>query len=145
MRTVAQVLAQCDAYLGKPVRVAGYLVDCGGYECHLFPNATAAKAMGEAWKRRETIMRQVTRGAKLDRVELNNADERVDALWPIGIGGAPGFDLKAAPLQQSYVVISGRMDDGSCDGRGGTDRSPGIHPTDIRAWTTAEGAPANIN
>ena len=58
----------------------------------------------------------------------------------IGIGFEEGFDRKAKPLQNQYVVITGRVDDASCDGVGGTDRSPGIHPTDIRPWTRAVSA-----
>jgi hypothetical protein len=75
--------------------------------------------------------------------QLREAWSRAWAIPLIGVGGNKTFDQKAAPFQQSYVVISGTIATDSCDGRGGTDRSPGINPIDIRAWTTSEGAPAN--
>jgi hypothetical protein len=109
---VAAVLAQCDAYLGKPVQVVGYIGDCGGNSCVLFADEAAAK------------------GSQLNRATA------------IGVGSAEGFDDKAAALQNSDVVITGTIDAKSCTGEGGLDRSAGIHPTDIRAWTPP-GAPAN--
>ena len=33
--TVDKLLAQCDAFKGKPVQLVGYLGECGGYDCHL--------------------------------------------------------------------------------------------------------------
>lgn len=111
---VTELLANCDAHLGKPVQVAGYLGACAGYDCHLYADA-AAKA-GSTFE---------TRSAE------------------IGIGGSESFDRKAAPFQNRYVVLSGTVAKDSCTGAGGTDRSPGINPTDIRAWTPSEGAPAN--
>jgi hypothetical protein len=42
------------------------------------------------------------------------------------------------------VVVTGRIDDDSCDGKGGTDRSPGLHPTDIRASAETEAGPAKL-
>jgi len=43
------------------------------------------------------------------------------------------------------VILTGRMDQNSCDGQGGTDRSRGLHPTDVRVWTKAAGAPADAD
>lgn len=60
----------------------------------------------------------------------------------IGVASNGDFDAKAAPFQREDVVITGTMDKTSCTGEGGTDRSPGIIPTDIRAWTP-DGAPGN--
>jgi hypothetical protein len=111
-----ELLSQCDAFKGKAVQVGGYLDDCAGYSCHLL----TGKPGSDRW------------------VTL------VDGRSEIGIGGDEAFDRKAAPLQHSYVVITGRVDDHSCDGRGGTDRSAGIHPTDIRASTVDEAAPARL-
>lgn len=111
LRTVRQIIAQCDTFLGKTVRAAGYLGECGGYDCQLFANSRGWDASGPAD-------------------------------YPIGIGFAESFDRKAAPFQHSYVVITGRVAKDSCTGAGGTDRSFGIAPTDIRAWAQSEGAPA---
>lgn len=104
MVTVAQILAQCDAFKGQPVQAAGYLAECHGYDCHLFTD----KKGRETWS-------------------FGSNSE-------IGIGGGHAFDLKAAPFQNSYVVITGRVDKDNCSGAGGADRSVGIEPTDIRAW-----------
>jgi hypothetical protein len=137
---VAKVLAQCDSFRGKIARVAGYLGECAGYSCHLFPDAAAAKAFDDAWRAMGLAQREG--GNNRENVKLREAWERINALWPMGVGWAEAFDRKAAPFQGSYVVITGRVVSGDCTGRGGTDRSPGIEPTDIRAWTAAEGAPA---
>jgi hypothetical protein len=117
--TTDQYLARCEAVRGTTVQVAGYVARCGGLDCLLYSDKAGADAM-------QTRHRQP------------DATRRF-----IGIGHAEEFDRKAAGFQHSYVVISGRVDDFSCDGSGGTDRSAGIHPTDIRTWTPAEGAPAN--
>ena len=112
LRTVNEIIAQCDKLMGKTVRAAGYLGNCAGYDCHLFtdPRGWDAAGPGE---------------------------------YPgIGIGSEGSFDRKAAPFQHSYVVITGRVAKDNCTSAGGTDRSFGIDPTDIRAWTPSEGAPA---
>jgi hypothetical protein len=120
---VAEILKRCGAFLGKPVQAAGYLATCQGYDCHLF----TSKAGADAWY------------GYINRGEATASEEPKVV---IGIGfESEAFDAKAAPLQRSYVVIAGRMDERSCDGAGGSDRSPGIHPTDVRVWTPAEGAP----
>ena len=110
------------------MQVAGYLGNCAGYDCHLFVDKAG-------WTESTRVLELTKPGGPLP-----------DPPPSIGIGGEnEAFDRKAAPLQNSYVVISGRVDKDSCDGRGGTDRSSGINPTDIRAWTPAEGAPANTH
>ncbi|MDG5489787.1 hypothetical protein NYR55_14275 [Sphingomonas sp. BGYR3] len=128
--TVSEVLESCKAYLGKAVRVAGYLGDCAGYDCHLFSD----KAEKVKWDRYIAAISQ-------PRIILADLREP-EKVMSVGFTDE-AWDRKAEKFQQSYVVVSGRMDETSCDGRGGTDRSPGIEPTDIRAWTPAEGAPAN--
>ncbi|MEZ0242004.1 MAG: hypothetical protein ACAH11_01420 [Sphingomonas sp.] len=110
---VAALLAQCDSYLGKTVEVVGYIGECGGYSCILFADQAAAAKPF------------ANRGAA------------------IGVGGNEAFDAKAGPLQNSDVVITGTMDKKNCTGEGGTDRSAGLIPTDIRAWTSPGGAPGN--
>ena len=134
--TVDQLRAQCETIKGKPVQLAGYLGECSGYDCHLAADKDRHRAWVEAFN--------ATRGIdRADGKKMVAAWDRVNALWPVGIGSAEGFDQKAGPMRNSYVVITGRVDDDTCDGQGGTDRSAGIHPTDIRAWTPAEGAPGN--
>jgi hypothetical protein len=108
--TVDKYLAQCESLKGKPVRLAGYLGTCGGYDCHLVSDPSHLNAFDRPW---------------------------------IGLGGSDAFDKAAAPFQNSYVVITGVVDRDSCTGEGGTDRSTGIEPTDIRSWPPSEGAPAN--
>ena len=132
--TVDKLLAQCDAFKGKPVQLAGYLGQCAGYECHLAADKARWAALLSALKDTRTSQSHAKQGEALSRVH---------ALRPIGVGGDAAFDRKAAPFQQSYVVITGTIAKDSCDGGGGTDRSYGIKPTDIRAWKKSEGAPAN--
>lgn len=115
--TALEFLEQCVSLKGKQVAVSGYLDICGGYECHL----STGKPGSDRW--------------------IATPDGRTS----IGIGGNnEAFDRKAARLQSSYVVITGQVDDHSCDGNGGTDRSAGIHPIDIRASTADEAAPAKL-
>ncbi|WP_457312817.1 hypothetical protein [Sphingomonas sp. UYAg733] len=134
----AQILAQCDSFKGKAVRASGYLGKCAGYDCQLFADKKAWRDFTAAWQHMHAI--QTKRETGREEREVWSA---VNAMWPVGIGGNEAFDRKAAPLQHSYVIITGRMAKDSCTGLGGTDRSPGISPTDIRAWTLSEGAPAN--
>lgn len=137
--TVAQYLQQCDALKGKLVGVAGYVGECSGYECTLFPDASGP-AKWHAWVS-ETL-------AAVHR-ERDGLPENRGAIPPapamVGIGGAGAFDRKAANFQNRYVVVTALVDQQNCTGAGGTDRSPGLHPTDIRAWTPSEGAPQNSN
>lgn len=132
--TVDTLLAQCDAFKGKQVQLAGYLGECAGYECFL--------AVDEA---RWADFVSAFNNARGHQSPAKHAEawSRVNALWPVGVGWEEAFDRKAGPLRHSYVVISGAIAKDSCDGRGGTDRSYGINPTDIRAWKKSEGAPAN--
>ncbi|AQR73757.1 hypothetical protein BXU08_08955 [Sphingomonas sp. LM7] len=117
---LTQLLSQCDSFKGKSVQVGGYLDDCAKYSCQLFTGKPGSERF----------------------VAVESAGVARSA---IGIGGDnEAFDQKAAPLQRSYVVVTGRVDDRSCDGQGGTDRSPGLHPSDIRASTMTEAAPAKL-
>jgi len=131
--TVEKLLAQCDAFKGKPVQVAGYLGECAGYECHLAVDEARWAAFVSAFNATH---------AHQSHAKLAEAWSRVRAISLVGVGGDQAFDRKAAPFVQSYVVISGTIAKDSCDGQGGTDRSYGINPTDIRAWKQSEGAPA---
>lgn len=116
---LTRLLSQCDSFQGKTVQVGGYLGNCAGRDCHLITGKPGSDRFvsvesGGVWRSE------------------------------IGIGRDEEFDRKAASLQQSYVVITGRVDEHSCDGQGGTDLSPGLHPSDIRASTLSEAAPAKL-
>ena len=130
--TVGELLAECEAFKGKPVQLAGYLGVCGGYECDLAADETH-------WRTYASAFNAAHRGQLPERRE---AWSRAFAVPLIGVGGNKALDAKASSLQYSYVVISGSIAKDSCDGRGGTDRTSGIDPPDIRAWTRSEGAPA---
>ncbi len=136
--TVDKYLAQCEALKGKPVRLAGYLGECAGYDCHMTASKQAWDSYLAAFKR--------SAGHNTSPEALKTARAALDemqAIPMIGIGGDEAFDRQAAPFQNHYVVITAQVSKDSCTVAGGTDRSAGIEPSDIRAWTPSEGAPAN--
>ena len=136
--TFDRYLAQCDAIKGKAVRVAGYIGTCAGYDCLLFADRAHAQAFGKYI----SAIRDLAREDGRSREEKRAAIDKLKPQIPIGIGQTDDFDRKAEPFQNNYVVISGTVDRDNCTGEGGTDRSFGVLPTDIRAWTSSEGAPA---
>lgn len=138
--TVDRYVAQCEALKGKPVRLAGYLGECAGYDCHMTASKQAWDAYNSAF-RRSAGNKTTPEERKLARAAL----DEMQAIPMIGIGGDEAFDRQAAPFRQRYVVITAQVSKDSCTGEGGTDRSAGIEPSDIRAWTPSEGAPANTN
>lgn len=138
--TVDKYLAQCEALKGKPVRLAGYLGECAGYDCHMTTGRQAWDAYSDAFRRAA----DTTATPEARRAE-REAWEKMQSIPMIGIGGDEAFDRQAAPFQHHYVVITAQVAKDSCTGAGGTDRSAGIEPSDIRAWTPSEGAPANTN
>lgn len=138
--TVDRYLAQCEALRGGQVRVAGYLGNCSGYDCALYADKARARAYFDYFAslaRTTRIEDKAARKAALDKLG--------DAPRSIGIGGDQAFDRKAAPFQNSYVVLTGVVAKDSCTGEGSLDRGWGIDPSHIRAWTPSEGAPANTN
>jgi hypothetical protein len=136
--TVAEVLAHCDAYKGKFVHVAGYLADCGGYDCGVFRNKSHWSDFRKAWADEQRI-------DNADRKANDAAWARIRALWPMGVGFDSGVEPKLTAHNDRYVIIAGRIDKSSCDGSNGMDRSEGIHPADVRVWTKAAGAPADAD
>lgn len=144
--TVNQLVAQCDALKGKPIRLAGYLGGCGGYDCHVAADQASWITFADAFsKGRRVGFGADSRASPQALKEASEAWAKLDTVHLIGVGGDEAFDRKAAPFQNRYVVITGRIADDNCTGEGGTDRSAGIHPTDIRAWTKSEGAPIKAN
>jgi hypothetical protein len=140
LMTVDQYLAACPAILGKQVRVAGYVGECGVYSCVLFAGKPQLDAETR-WTR--AIAEEATR-ASAEHRDADSSKLGDPPKW-IGIGNDRNFDRKVSGFQNSYVVIAGRVDDKNCTGEGGMDRVFGIVPTDIRSWTPAEGAPTNTN
>lgn len=143
--TVGEVLVHCDAYKGKIVRVAGYLDDCGGYSCHIYPNLTRAQSFDAEWQELMRIGKIRTAEGSPDHTAQERVWARLDKIWPMGVGFNPAVEPRLTAHGNRYVIITGRMDEDTCDGRGGTDRSPGIHPTDVRVWKRSEGAPADVD
>lgn len=135
--TVAQYIEQCDALKGKLVSLAGYVEDCGGYSCLLYPDEKGP----EQWRRHFGETRAAAYRAR-DGLPPSGAPITPKPAT-IGIGGTREFDRKAQTFQNRHVVITGLVDTDSCTGEGGTDRSAGLQPTDIRAWNPPERAPAN--
>lgn len=120
--SVAELVPRIDELNGKTVRVAGYLDDCGGYSCDLYPS----KADVAVWDRAFAELRRTNRPVLPELPVLG-----------IGTGDKWEFDAKAAPFTGRYVVITGKVDN-RCrykGERGCTDRSPDLDPTGIAAWT----------
>lgn len=138
--TVDKYLAKCEALKGKPVRLAGYLGECAGYDCHMTASKQAWDSYSDAFKRTAGYQKS-PQALKAARAAL----DQMQAIPMIGIGGDEAFDRQAAPFQHHYVVITAQVAKDSCTGAGGTDRSAGIEPSDIRAWTPSEGAPKTPN
>jgi hypothetical protein len=116
--TVEQVVPRIDELNGQTVSVAGYLADCGGYDCSLYRNKDDA----DEW----------TRFMVAPRPSLPIPDHPV-----LQIGSATNFDFdaKAAPFTHRNVVITGTITN-ICryHGRPGcTDRGPDLIPAAIRA------------
>jgi hypothetical protein len=142
--TVDKLLAQCDAFKGKPVQLAGYLGECAGYECHVAADESHWEAFVSAFNNARTSQSHAEQmRAPQSPAQQREAWSRVWAIPLVGVGGDKAFDQKAAPFQHHYVVINGTIATDSCNGEGETDRGRGIEPIDIRAWTKSEGAPAN--
>jgi hypothetical protein len=119
--SVAELVPRIDELNGKTVRVAGYLGDCGGYSCELFPS----KEDLAVWRRAYDDLRKGNRPKLPDSPVLG-----------IGSGDEFEFDAKAAPFTSRYVVITGKVDN-RCrfnGQRGCTDRSPDLDPTGIAPW-----------
>ena len=119
--TVAELVPRIDELNGKTVRVAGYLANCGGYSCDLYPR----KEDVAVWNRAFAELRKTRQFRQPDLPVLG-----------IDSGEDFEFDEKAAPFTGSYVVITGKVTN-QCrfkGERGCTDRSPDLEPTKIAAW-----------
>ncbi|MEO5938504.1 MAG: hypothetical protein ABIQ43_05785 [Sphingomonas sp.] len=114
--TVPQVIAQIDGLNGKTVSVRGYLGQCSGYTCGLFVDRVGH----DAWYR---YMDAISRR---ERPPIDNTPR-------LGIGAGKVFDAKAASLQNSFVIITGKVTNMCRDnGRPAcTDRTTDLEPTDI--------------
>jgi hypothetical protein len=118
--TVEEVVSRIDELNGQTISVAGYLSECGGYDCILY----RTKADSD----------------EVDRfMAAAPADMRVPfpdvPMLGIGTGTNFDFDAKAAPFTNSYVVITGTISN-VCRVEGKVtcmDRVPDLDPTAIRA------------
>lgn len=118
--TVEEVVPRIDELNGQTVSAAGYLAQCGGYECVLYRTQEDA----DDWGRGIADARAGKPLALPDYPTLG-----------IGTGTNFDFDAKAAPFTNSYVVITGTITN-ECrfEGKPGcTDRGPDLRPTAIRA------------
>jgi hypothetical protein len=119
---VETVISRIDALNGKTVSVAGYLGECGGYECALYRTKRDADLTNH-W------MRNSRAGRPFEIVDVPT----------LGIGTGANFDATAAPFTNSYVVIKGIVTN-ECRFNGKpacTDRSTDLKPVSIRSKETA--------
>ena len=120
--TVAELVPRIDELNGKTVRVAGYLGDCSGYECGLYPS----KDDFAAWTR---TIAELRKG--------NRPEQPRSPVLGIGTGEQSEFDSKAVPFTDRYVVITGKVSN-QCRSKGEpacTDRSTDLDPISIAAWS----------
>jgi hypothetical protein len=132
--TVTELVPRIDELNGKTVRVAGYLAECHGYGCDLYPS----KQDVAVWERVYAELRAGKRSKGLPKL----ADLPVlgigtgEAIDGDGTGDAFAFDVMAAPFTNSYVLITGKVTN-QCrykGERGCTDRSADLDPTGIVSW-----------
>ena len=124
--TVEEVVPRIDELNGQTASVAGYLAECGGYDCTLY----RTKADADDWDR---------------AIAAAGAGQRppIPEVPIVGIGSGTNFDFdaQAAPFTNSYVVITGTITN-ECRFEGKpacTDRGPDLKPTAIRAGSPPAG------
>lgn len=134
--TVTEVIRSIDRLNGRTVRVVGYLMECGGYECRLYGSRTD-KEQGDRFI--DALMRNAHEGRRREP-----AGDMPSALG-IGPGDDRRFDAMAAPFANSYVVLTGRVTN-QCRHYGEPaclDRSTDFEPISIARWhPPAAGSPA---
>jgi hypothetical protein len=110
--STADVIDNIHAWNGKVVTVEGWLGECQGYNCGIFPALTDARVV----------------------VSGNyQTDEWRDAMnRSLSIGSADGFDETAAPLQFKRVRLKARVND-ECWPANCTDRANILEPISIEA------------
>jgi hypothetical protein len=133
---ITGVIGNIDALNGRTVRVAGYLGECGGYECRLFRNASERTQV-------DSYYRELMAAAQAGRRPSAIANELP---W-LGIGSGENreFERLAAPFQNGYVVITGRVTN-RCRYNGQpacTGRSTDIEPTEIARWSPPQSDAGN--
>lgn len=134
---IPDVIANIDALNGRTVQVAGYLGECAIYQCQLFRNASEH---GQA----ERYYRELMTAAREGR---RPAVTTLDVPW-LGVGALSedrGFDRMAAPFQNGYVVITGRVTN-RCRYNGlpaCTDNSTDLEPTEFARRSPPQSAAGN--
>jgi hypothetical protein len=126
--TVKELVPRIDQLNGRTVRVAGYLAECEGYGCDLYSHEQDLAVWNQVYAK-------VRERKRFDWPDL--------PVLGIGSGDDFEFDAAAAPFTNSYVVITGRVNN-RCrinGKRGCTDRSPDLDPINIVAWRGPVPAP----
>lgn len=127
--TVDEVVERIDRLNGRTVSVVGYLSECGGYDCVLYRD----KTVSDEWHRYGVHFRQ----------NWKNPPPSPRSRWlGIGTGTNFDFDANAAPLRNSYIVVTGRITN-ECRIKGVPaclDRTTDIEPTDVRRASKAPNA-----
>lgn len=121
-----EVVPRIDELNGQTASVAGYLAECGGYNCILY----RTKADADDWNR---FLAAVRAGQRVPTPDV--------PIVGIGSGTNVDFDAQAAPFTNRYVVITGTITN-ECrfEGRPAcTDRGPDLKPTAIRAGSPPTG------
>jgi hypothetical protein len=142
--TPAEVVTNIDHLDGRTVTVAGYLAKCSGYDCVLFSDKNQAKLAADWFDRFMAAARSHS--------QLPDGPPKSSDLNSLGIGSSNWecihhrtddclfeFDRKAAPFQNSYVLITGRVTKMCRDKQGlpgCLDRSTDIFPHRHQAMET---------
>jgi hypothetical protein len=120
--SIQKVIDHINELNGRSVRVEGYLGTCAGYDCLLF----ASDNDRARWERVVSAM-----------VHRKKPTEAEPPMLGIGSGEHFDFDAKAAPFNNSYVIISGTVTNG-CRYHGlpgCTDRTTDLKPISIERWS----------
>lgn len=126
--TITEVISNIDRLNGQTVRVAGYLMECAGYECRLYRNR-ADKEQGERYFRE--LIADANAGRPLSPTVAEPASVG------IGVGDNWEFDVAAAPYRNTYVIITGRVTN-RCRHNGEpacSDRSTDLELLSITRWS----------
>jgi len=129
--TVDEFIAQIDRLNGQTVSVAGYISECGGYDCSLFRNKAESDEVDRAMS---AIRAALAEGA----TDVSGFPFPDHPAVSIGTGSRFSFfDWRASFYADSYVVITGRANN-QCysEGRICFDRAADLEPIAIRSAST---------
>jgi hypothetical protein len=110
--STTDLIDNIHAWNGKIVTVEGWLGECAGYNCGIFPTLIDARVVASG---------------------DYQSDEWGDAMdRGLSIGSADGFDESAAHLQFERVILKARVND-QCWPANCTDRANVLEPISIEA------------